>query len=73
MSAQPGSHQRRRRYIDPADPATLDPADSRYMRADLPAVPANTTESSLRPRLQLSRTTSTRCGAGPASERLRGD
>ena len=31
-------------YIDPADPATLDPADSRYMRADLPAVPAYTTE-----------------------------
>jgi hypothetical protein len=61
-------------YIDdPADPATLDPADSRYMRADHPAVPAYTTESSLRPRLQLSRTTSTRCGAGPASERLRGD
>ena len=27
-------------YIDPADPATLDPADSRYVRADLATVPA---------------------------------
>ena len=25
-------------YIDPADPATLDPADSRYVRADLATV-----------------------------------
>ena len=27
-------------YIDPADPANLDPDDSRYVRADLATVPA---------------------------------
>ena len=27
-------------YIDPADPAAIDPADSRYVRAELAAVPA---------------------------------
>ena len=27
-------------YIDSADPANLDPADSRYVRADLATVPA---------------------------------
>ena len=27
-------------YIDPADPANLDPANSRYVRADLATVPA---------------------------------
>jgi hypothetical protein len=27
-------------YIAPADPTTLDPADSRYVRADLATVPA---------------------------------
>ena len=27
-------------YIDPADPATLDPAHSRYVRADLATAPA---------------------------------
>jgi hypothetical protein len=27
-------------YIDPADPAAIDPTDLRYVRADLAAVPA---------------------------------
>lgn len=56
-------------YIDPADPANLDPANSRYVRPTLLLCRPTTTEFALRPRRGLSRTTSTRYGAGPASER----
>ncbi len=55
-------------YIDPADPANLDPANSRYVRADLALCRPTTTEFALRPSPRLSRTTSTRYGAGQASE-----
>ena len=60
-------------YIDPADPGALNPADSRYVRSDLAPVPAYYDRIRAEAETRLSRTTSTRSGAGPASERLPGD
>jgi hypothetical protein len=57
-------------YIDPADPATLDPADSSYVRADLASVSAYYDRIRAEADARLSRTTSTRYGAAPASEPL---
>ena len=51
-------------YIDPADPANLDPADSRYVRADLATVPAYYERIRAEAKTRLSRMTSTRYGTG---------
>ena len=57
-------------YIDPADPATIDPADSRYVRANLTAVPAYYDRIRAEAETSAEPDDLEACGAGPASERL---